>query len=78
MRKFIRFVVVSALVLFVGLPLAFAAFLLVMMALGVAIGIGGAILGLVLSVIKVALLVLLPLALLWWVATRLFARQRTY
>jgi uncharacterized membrane protein (DUF485 family) len=78
MRKFAKFVVVSALILFVGLPLAFVVFVFGMAALGVAIGIGGAILGLVLTILKFALMIILPLLLLWWVATRLFARERTY
>jgi hypothetical protein len=78
MRKFVKFVAVSALILFVGLPLAFVVFVFGMAALGVAIGIGGAIIGLMLTVLKFALMIILPLLLLWWVATRLFARERTY
>lgn len=78
MRKFLKFVALSALILFVGVPLAFVVFVFGMAALGVAIGIGGAILGLMLSVLKFALIIVVPLVLLWWVATRLFARDRTY
>jgi hypothetical protein len=78
MRKFIKFVAVSALILFVGLPLAIVVFVFGMAALGVAIGIGGAILGLVFTILKIALMIIVPLLLLWWVATRLLARERTY
>jgi hypothetical protein len=78
MRKLIKFVLVSALVLFVGVPAAFLLFVLCMAALGVALGITGAIFGLVFSVLKVALMVILPIAILWWVVTRLLAPQRTY
>jgi hypothetical protein len=78
MRKFAKFVLVSALILFVGIPLAFVVFVFGMAALGVAIGIGGAILGLVLTILKFALMIIIPLLLLWWVATRLLSRERTY
>jgi uncharacterized membrane protein YhiD involved in acid resistance len=78
MRKVLKFIVISALVLFVGLPLAAVAFVLAMAALGVAIGVGGWILGIVLTILKVALMVVLPIAVLWWLATRVFARERTY
>lgn len=78
MRQLIKVVLVSALVLFIGLPLAFVAFVFCMAALGVAIGIGGAILGLVFAVLKVALLVAIPVLLLYWLATRLTARDRSY
>jgi len=78
MRKFIKFIVVSALVLFVGLPLAFLIFVLGMAALGVTLGIAGAIVGLIFSALKIALMIILPVALIWWVAKRLMAPERTY
>lgn len=78
MRKFLKFVVVSALLLFVGLPLAFLVFVLGMAALGVTLGIAGAIVGLVFSALKIALMIILPIALIWWVAKRLLAPERTY
>ena len=78
MRKFLKIAIIAALVLCVGLPLAGVAFILVMAALGVALGIGGAILGLLLAVVKFALLIGIPILLVWWVATRLFSRERTY
>ena len=47
-------------------------------ALGIAVGIGGAVLGLLFTIIKLALMIVLPILLLWWIATRMFSRQRTY
>jgi hypothetical protein len=78
MRKLLKVLLISALVLFVGVPVAFVLFVLVMMMFGVAVGIGSAILGLIFTVLKVALMVILPIALLVWVAKRLFAPERTY
>jgi hypothetical protein len=78
MRKFLKFLLVSALVLFVGVPLAFVLFVMVMSLFGVAIGIGSMILGLVFTVLKFALMVVLPIALIVWVAKRLMAPERTY
>lgn len=78
MRKFIKFVLISALVLFVGVPVAFLVFVLGMAALGVTLGIAGAIVGLVLSALKIALMVILPIAIVWWVVKRLMAPERTY
>ena len=78
MRKFIKFLVVSLLVLCVGLPLAFLVFVLGMAALGVTLGIAGAIVGLALAALKMALMIILPIALIWWVAKRLMAPERTY
>lgn len=77
MRKLLKFLLVSALILFVGLPLAFVAFVFLSAALGIAVGIGGAILALVVTVLKFGLLIILPILLLWWIATRMLSRQRT-
>jgi len=78
MRKTLKVLLYSALILFVGLPVAFALFVAAMAMFGIAIGIGSAILGLVLTVLKFALMIVLPLALLVWVAKRLLAPERTY
>jgi hypothetical protein len=78
MRKFLKFALVSALILFIGVPVAFVCFVLVMMMLGIAVGIGSAILGLAFTVIKFALMIILPIALLLWVGKRLLAPERTY
>ena len=78
MRKFLKFVLVSALVLFVGVPVVFLVFVLGMAALGVTLGIAGAIIGLMFAALKIALMVILPIALVWWVVKRLMAPERTY
>jgi hypothetical protein len=56
----------------------FLVFVLGMAALGVAIGIGGAIIGLMFTVLKIALMVILPIVIVLWIARRLFAPERTY
>jgi hypothetical protein len=78
MRKFLKFVVMFSLICFVGLPAAFILFVMGMAAFGVVIGIGAWIIGMMLAVLKLSLMVLLPLLLLWWVAKRLFAPERSY
>ncbi|MBW8769430.1 MAG: hypothetical protein JF589_06745 [Gemmatimonadetes bacterium] len=78
MRKTLKVLFYSALILFVGLPVAFALFVAAMAMFGVVVGIGFSILGLVLTALKFALMVALPLALLVWVAKRLLAPERTY
>jgi hypothetical protein len=78
MRKFLKFVVVFSLICFVGLPAAFILFVMGMAAFGVVIGIGASIIGMLLTLLKLSLMVLVPLMLLWWVAKRLFAPERTY
>jgi hypothetical protein len=78
MRKVLKFLLLSALVLFVGVPVVFVLFVMVMAMFGVAVGIGSAILGLIFTVLKFALMIILPIALLVWVAKRLLAPERTY
>jgi len=78
MRKTLKVVFYSALILFVGVPVAFALFVAAMAMFGVVIGIGFGIVGLVLTALKFALMVVLPIALLVWVAKRLLAPERTY
>jgi len=78
MRKTLKVLFYSALIVFVGLPVAFALFVAAMAMFGVVIGIGFSILGLVLKALKFALMVVLPIALLVWVAKRLLAPERTY
>ena len=78
MRKLLKFLLVSALILFIGLPAAFLVFVLGMAALGVAIGIGGAIIGMMFTVLKIALMVILPIVIVVWIAKALLKPQRTY
>jgi hypothetical protein len=78
MRKTLKFIFYSALILFVGLPVAFVLFVAAMSIFGVVVGVGFGILGLLLSALKFALMVILPIALLVWVAKRLMSPDRTY
>jgi len=78
MRKTLKLIFYSALILFVGLPVAFVLFVAAMSIFGVVVGVGFGILGLVLSALKFALMIVLPVALLVWVAKRLVAPDRTY
>jgi len=78
MRKTLKLIFYSALVLFVGLPVAFVLFVAAMSIFGVVVGVGFGILGLLLSALKFALMVALPILLLVWVAKRLMAPDRTY
>ena len=78
MRKTLKVLFYSALILFVGVPVAFALFVAAMAMFGVVVGIGFGIIGLVLTALKFALMVVLPIALLVWVAKRLLASERSY
>jgi hypothetical protein len=77
MRKLIKFLLVAALILFIGVPLSIVALVFLLGALGVVVGIGGAIIGLVLTVLKFALMIALPVLVLWWIASRMLSRERT-
>lgn len=78
MRKTLKLILYSGLILFVGLPVAFVLFVAAMSIFGVVIGVGFGILGLILTALKFALMVILPIALLVWVAGRLLTPDRTY
>ena len=78
MRKTLKIIFYSALILFVGLPAAFVLFVAGMSIFGVVVGVGFGILGLILSALKFALMVVLPIALLVWVAKRFMASDRIY
>lgn len=78
MRKTLKLILYSALILFVGVPAAFVLMVAAMSIFGVVVGVGFGILGLILTALKFALIVVLPIALLVWVAKRLMAPDRTY
>ena len=78
MRKTLKIVLYSALILFVGLPLGFVLFVAAMAIFGVVVGVGFSILGLILTALKFVLMVALPIALLVWVGKRLLTADRTY
>jgi hypothetical protein len=78
MRKTLKIIFYSALILFVGLPAAFVLFVAGMSIFGVVVGVGFGILGLILAALKFALMIVLPIALVVWVAKRLMAPDRIY
>jgi len=78
MRKTLKLILYSALILFVGLPVAFVLMVAAMSVFGVVVGVGFGILGLLITALKFALMVILPIALLVWVAKRIMAPDRTY
>ena len=78
MRNTLKFLFYSALVLFVGVPVAFVGLVLLMSVFGVVVGVGLGIVGMIITALKFALMVILPIALLVWVAKRLLSPERTY
>jgi hypothetical protein len=78
MRKTLKIILYSALILFVGFPVAFVLFVAGMSIFGVVIGVGFGILGLIITALKFSLMVVLPIALLVWLAKRFLAPDRTY
>jgi hypothetical protein len=70
----LRFLLLSVLFVFVGLPCLFVLFVLGLSMFGVVLGIGGAIVGLMMAVIKIALLVIIPVALMVWLFRMFFGR----
>jgi hypothetical protein len=78
MRNTLKFLLYAALILFVGVPVGFALFVVAMSLFGVVVGVGLGIVGLVLTALKFALMVILPIALLVWLAKRLLSSERTY
>jgi hypothetical protein len=65
-----------ALVVCVGLPAAFLLFVFGMAAFGVVIGLGMALVGMMVAILKIALMVILPVALLVWIFNRMSDRAR--
>lgn len=78
MRNTLKFLLYAALILFVGLPIGFVLFVAAMAVFGVVVGVGFSILGLIITALKFALMIVLPIVLLIWVAKRFLAPQRTY
>jgi hypothetical protein len=72
----LRFLFLSALFLFVGLPLLFVLFVLGMATFGVVFGLGMAVVGMLLAVVKIALMVILPIAICVWLFRRMTERDR--
>jgi energy-coupling factor transporter transmembrane protein EcfT len=78
MRNTLKFLLYAALILFVGVPVGFALFVVAMSLFGVVVGVGLGIVGLILTALKFALMVILPIALLVWIAKRMLSSERTY
>jgi hypothetical protein len=74
--RFVKFLLWSVFILCIGLPAAFVLFVMVMAAFGVVFGLASALVAMMLSVLKIALMVVLPIALLVWIFNRVTARER--
>ena len=74
----VKFLFLSALFIFVGIPCLFVLFVMGMALFGVVFGIGMAIVGIMLAVIKMALMIILPIALVAWLFKRATAPDRVY
>ena len=74
----LKFLFLSALFVFVGIPCLFVLFVMGMALFGVVFGVGMAIVGIMLAVIKMALMIILPIALVVWLFKRATAPDRVY
>jgi pilus assembly protein TadC len=74
----LKFLLLSALFLFVGLPCLFVLFVMGMAMFGVVFGIGMALVGILLGIVKVALMVIIPVAIVLWLVRRVTAQDRIY
>ena len=74
----LKFLLLSALFVFVGIPCLFVLFVMGMAMFGVVLGIGMAVVGIMLAVIKMALMIILPIALVVWLFKRATASNRVY
>ncbi|MEP6620180.1 MAG: hypothetical protein ABJE47_12735 [bacterium] len=74
----LRFLMLSALFVFVGLPLLCVLFVLGMTMFGVVFGLGMAMIGIMLAVVKVALMVIIPVALCVWLFNRMSESSRVH
>jgi pilus assembly protein TadC len=74
----LKFLLLSALFLFVGIPCLFVLFVMGMAMFGVVFGVGMALVGILLAIVKVALMVIIPVAIVLWLVKRLTTRDRVY
>lgn len=74
----LRFILLSALFIFVGLPCLFVLFVMGMAAFGVVFGLGMAVVGMLLAVVKMALFVIVPIAILAWLFSRMTRSERVH
>jgi len=74
--RIVKFLLWSVFILCVGLPAVFLLFVLGMAAFGIVFGVLTALVGMMIAVLKIALMVILPIALLVWIFNRVTARER--
>ena len=74
--RIVKFLLWSVFILCVGLPAVFLLFVLGMAAFGIVFGVLTALVGTMIAVLKIALMVILPIALLVWIFNRVTARER--
>ena len=74
--RIVKFLLWSVFILCVGLPVVFLLFVLGMAAFGIVFGVLTALVGMMVAVLKIALMVILPIALLVWIFNRVTARER--
>ena len=74
----LKFLLLSALFVFVGIPCLFVLFVMGMAMFGVVFGLGMAVVGIMLAVIKMALMIILPVALVVWLFKRATVSDRVY
>ena len=74
----LKFLLLSALFVFVGIPCLFVLFVMGMAMFGVVFGLGMAVVGIMLAVIKMALMIILPIALVVWLFKRATAPDRVH
>jgi hypothetical protein len=74
--RIVKFLLWSVFILCVGLPAVFLLFVLGMAAFGIVFGVLTALVGMMVAVLKIALMVILPIALLVWIFNRVTARER--
>lgn len=74
--RIVKFLLWSVFILCVGIPAALILFVMGMAAFGVVFGLGMALVGMMIAVLKIALMVVLPIALLVWIFNRMTSRER--
>lgn len=76
--RLLKFLLLSALILFVGIPCLFVLFVAGMAMFGVVFGLGLAMVGMLLAVVKVALIIIVSIAIVVWLIRRMTGLGRVY
>ena len=74
----LRFLILSALFICVGLPLLFVLFVMGMATFGIVFGLGMAAVGMLLGLVKIALMVIVPIAIVAWLFNLMTHRDRAH